>query len=200
MNHTVYFADKTVIFTTKTPGEEWYSFTAEDNEGISRAKITKILESHNKVALIVADPDEAFAAFKQELTPVEAAGGVVVNGRGEWLMIRRHGRWDLPKGHLEKGETLAECAVREIEEETGVRGSIVRPLCSTLHAYFFPKNQRWELKCTNWYKLNFISGKSLTPQIEEGIEQAVWCSPSEVTKNLKDAYPTIRCVAKAMGE
>ena len=195
MDYTVYFADKAVVFTAKTPGEGWYAVTPAPDGGISRAKVTKILESYNKAAVVTPDPGAAFGAFAAEFALIEAAGGVVVNDCGQWLMIRRNGRWDLPKGHLECGERIEECAAREIEEETGVRAGVVRPLCDTLHAYYFPKTERWELKRTHWYELHTASCARLVPQAEEGIEQVVWCTPAEVTRNLRDAFPTIRCVA-----
>ena len=200
MNHTVYFADKSVIFTSDAPGGECYAVVPADPADLSRAKVTKILESHNCVAVVSADPDAAFRSFAADFTQIEAADGVVVNDRGEWLMIRRNGRWDLPKGHLECGERIEECAAREIEEETGVRAGVVRPLCDTLHAYYFPKTERWELKRTHWYELHTASCARLVPQAEEGIEQVVWCTPAEVTRNLRDAFPTIRCVVAAMGK
>lgn len=200
MDHTVYFADKAVVFTTKNPGDGWYAFVPSQEGGISRAKVTKILESHNRVAVVVSDPDGAFGTFASDFTPVEAAGGVVVDDRGDWLMMRRNGRWDLPKGHLECGERAGECAVREIEEETGVRADVVRPLCDTLHAYYFPKTGRWEMKRTHWYELHAASCDRLIPQTEEGIEEVVWCTPAEVAERLRDAFPTIRCVAAAMAE
>lgn len=200
MDYTVYFADKAVVFTAKTPGEDWYAVTPAPDGGISRAKVTKILESYNKAAVVTPDPGAAFGAFAAEFTLIEAAGGVVVNDCGQWLMIRRNGRWDLPKGHLECGERIEECAAREIEEETGVRAGVVRPLCDTLHAYYFPKTERWELKRTHWYELHTASCARLVPQAEEGIERAVWCTPAEVTRNLRDAFPTIRCVVAAMGK
>ena len=181
MDYTVYFADKAVVFTAKTPGEGWYAVTPAPDGGISRAKVTKILESYNKAAVVTPDPGAAFGAFAAEFALIEAAGGVVVNDCGQWLMIRRNGRWDLPKGHLECGERIEECAAREIEEETGVRAGVVRPLCDTLHAYYFPKTERWELKRTHWYELHTASCARLVPQAEEGIEQVVWCTPAEVT-------------------
>ena len=199
MNHTVYFADKSVIFTSDALGGECYAVVPADPADLSRAKVTKILESHNCVAVVSADPDAAFRSFAADFTQIEAAGGVVVNDCGEWLMIHRNGRWDLPKGHLECGERIEECAAREVEEETGVAARVVRPLCETLHAYYFPKTARWELKRTHWYELHAPGCAGLTPQIEEGIDSAVWCTPAEVTRNLRDAFPTIRCVAAAMG-
>ena len=173
MDYTVYFADKAVVFTAKTPGEDWYAVTPAPDGGISRAKVTKILESYNKAAVVTPDPGAAFGAFAAEFALIEAAGGVVVNDCGQWLMIRRNGRWDLPKGHLECGERIEECAAREIEEETGVRAGVVRPLCDTLHAYYFPKTERWELKRTHWYELHTASCDRLVPQAEEGLSRWV---------------------------
>lgn len=198
MNHTVYFADKVVVFTSVSPGEGWYVTTPASVDGITKAKITKILESHNNVAVLTPEPDEAFAAFAARFTSVEAAGGVVVNDRGEWLMMRRNGRWDLPKGHLECGERIDECAAREVAEETGVSAEVVRPLCQTLHAYYFEKTDRWELKRTHWFELHTAACDRLVPQTEEGIERVAWCTPAEVAANLGETFPTIRCVAAAM--
>ena len=142
----------------------------------------------------------AEAAVQIAFDPVEAAGGVVVNDCGEWLMIHRNGRWDLPKGHLEAGESLAACAEREIAEETGIAARVERPLCETLHAYWFAKTARWELKRTHWFRLRPAGAGTPAPQTEEGIDSAVWCAPREVADNLRDAFPTIRRVAEAMEE
>ena len=194
MNRTVYFADKAVAFTAEPPGGAWYAVAATAGGGISRDKILNFLESHNTVAVVSDDPDGVFAAFAAEFTPVEAAGGVVVNGCGEWLMIHRNGRWDLPKGHLESGERIEECAAREVEEETGVAAEVVRPLCETLHAYYFPKTARWELKRTHWYELHTPGCSGLTPQTEEGIDAVAWCTPGEAAARAGDCYPTVRTV------
>lgn len=194
MNRTVFFADKAVMFTAEAPGGAWYVVATAAGGGISRAKILNFLESNNSVAVVTDDPDAAFAAFAGEFAAVEAAGGVVVNDCGEWLMIHRNGRWDLPKGHLECGEHIEECAAREVEEETGVAAEVVRPLCETLHAYYFPKTGRWELKRTHWYELHTPGCAGLTPQIEEGIDAVAWCTPEEAAKRAADCYPTVRKV------
>lgn len=194
----VYFADRAVAFAAAAPGAGWHTVPAEAEGGVTRAKILKILETNNCVAILSADPEAAFAAFAAEFRPVEAAGGIVVNDRGEWLMILRNGRWDLPKGHVEEGEGLEACAEREIAEETGVEARVVRPLCETLHAYWFPKTGRWELKRTHWYALRTEDGCRPSPQTEEGIERVVWCTPSEAAAYLREAFPTVRRVAEAM--
>lgn len=196
MECTIYFADKAVAFTAESSCAGWHTLALAADEGVSRAKIVEILEKYNRVAVVSSDPDAVFAAFAAQFTPVEAAGGVVVGAQGAWLMIRRNGRWDLPKGHIEAGETPEQAAEREIMEETGIVARTVRPLCRTLHAYYFPKTARWELKRTWWFELReAVRGAIPTPQTEEGIERAVWCSPDEVAANLRDTFPTIRRVA-----
>lgn len=198
MIRTLYFADRSVCFATAAPGDGWYVVPAETDGGVSRAKILNFLESHNSVAVVSADPEATFAAFAAQFTGVEAAGGVVVDAGGRWLMIHRNGRWDLPKGHLEAGESIESCAAREVEEETGVACEVVRPLCETLHAYWFPKTERWELKRTHWFELRATKPAALLPQTEEGIERVAWCTPDEVSEHLREAFPTIRCVARAL--
>lgn len=198
MDQTIYFGDKTLMFTNQAPAANGCASIFADTESVSRTKIVKILETSNFLSVISHDPQTTFAAFAAEFTPVVAAGGIVVNDRGEWLMMRRNDRWDLPKGHLECDERLDECAAREISEETGVEAEVVCPLCETLHAYYFPKTLRWELKRTHWYLLHAVAASTLCPQTEEGIECVAWCSPQEVAENLREAFPTIRCVAEAL--
>lgn len=196
MNRTVYFATRSVIFAAEAPAAD--VVLSAESEEVSRTKVTKILETANTVAVVAADPDAAFEAFASGFARVTAAGGVVVDDRGYWLMIRRGGRWDLPKGHLEEGETLPECAAREICEETGVAARVESPLCETLHAYWFPPTQRWELKRTHWFRLRCDEAVPTAPQTEEGITEVAWCAPSELGDRLRDAFPTIRRVAEAM--
>lgn len=197
MTHTVYFADKAAVFAVQEPLGASYVLFLAAGERINRAKVLKILETQNYLAVISPEADAVFASYAADFVFVEAAGGIVVNRRGEWLMIHRNGRWDLPKGHLEAGETLAECAVREVTEETGVRcAQVVRPLCDTLHSYNL--HGRWELKCTHWFELRVENDTPLAPQREEGIDRAEWCSPARVAENLQSTFPTICHVAECM--
>lgn len=200
MEPKVYFADKTVIFTRKAPDEAGCAVRHSAACPISRTKVCKILETHNSAAVLADDPEAAFEAFAAGFTRVEAAGGVVRDRDGRYLMIHRNGRWDLPKGHVEPGEDTGTCAEREVREETGVASRAVRPLCRTLHAYWFPKTARWELKRTHWYELRAEGSGQPVPQTEEGIDRAVWCRAEEFREHLRGAFPTIRCVAAAMEE
>lgn len=192
MHTIVYFLDKSVSFIDRSDEASAYDCIIESSEDISRAKVVKILETHNHIAIISDNPAEAFARFADDFTFVVAAGGVVLDNSGRTLMISRRGRWDLPKGHWEKGETIEECALREVAEETGVTPSeIIKPICNTLHTYCV--YGVWELKCTHWFLMRGTCDQT-TPQLEEGISAAEWLSPDEVCKALRDSYPTIRKV------
>ncbi len=198
MEQTIYFQDKSLTFSRVRAAETDFVIPSEEAASLTRAKILNFFEIHNSIRVLCDDPEVAFRRFGEEFTPIEAAGGVVVNGRGEWLMIHRNNRWDLPKGHVDAGESFDRCAEREIEEETGVKAAVLRPLCDTWHAYFFPKTQRWELKRTHWYLLRSTERGELKPQTEEGIVEVAWCTPNDVEHYLKESYPTIRRVVEAL--
>ena len=190
MQVNVFFADKALCLTDTPTVEE--GVVRLPSSQLSKANVLKIFETANKVEIcdsaIEAVAERFFAEFKR----VEAAGGVVCNERGESLMIYRNNRWDLPKGHIDEGESVEACAVREVAEETGVEGAkIVRFLCNTLHAYGV--YGEWELKRTAWYELSAPSCPT-KPQSEEGIVEAKWCSAAEVESNLRTTFPTIRKV------
>ncbi len=192
MCQTVYFADKILLFSPHPVGEPYHEIRLETGETLSQAKILNFLETFNFLALVTPDPERSFTAFAAAFRPVEAAGGVVVNERGERLMIYRNDRWDLPKGHWEPDETIEACALREVAEETGVAASIRRHLCDTLHCYQL--RGEWEMKRTHWFEMTTTGDAPLRPQTEEGIDRVCWCSPAEVDRHLRQTFPTIRRV------
>lgn len=124
---------------------------------------------------------------------VEAAGGAVVNRDSDWLLIYRNGRWDMPKGHVERGETIEDAALREVAEETGLQHfKIVTHAVETYHLYniYGP----WTAKCTHWFVMQSLGNTATTPQADEGITRAEWIPFSNVRATLSNSYPTIRLV------
>jgi len=120
--------------------------------------------------------------FKSLYIEVPAAGGIVINELGEALFIYKRGKWDLPKGKIEEGESLEEAAVREVMEETGLKQvSIKSKLCKTKHTFKTKKNKR-AIKKSYWYVMESEKQK-VHPQLEEDIEKVEWLSPDQVIQS-----------------
>lgn len=118
---------------------------------------------------------------------LEAAGGVVMNNKKERLFIYRFGKWDLPKGKIEAGESIEEAAVREVEEETGISGPIIiTGLPSTYHMYMY-KN-KWVLKQNHWFAMQYIGNEPLVPQQEEGITKVEWRGSHKMNEVFSNTY------------
>ncbi len=127
---------------------------------------------------------------------IKAGGGVVWNENNELLMIERLGKWDLPKGKLDPGEDMAECAEREVAEETGLQNIILDHFIkSTYHIYNM--KDTWILKQTDWYKMKAKS-QNLTPQAEEGITQSKWISKEDISTYISDSYANIKYLMKGI--
>jgi len=136
--------------------------------------------------------------FKKIFMRVEAAGGLVQNRHGEYLLIFRNKKWDLPKGKQEKKETIEAAALREVQEECGVSGlSIIKPLQTTYHIY---ELEGWDmLKHSHWFAMSTESEEELKPQQEEGIEKAVWAKPEQIKDYATNMYPSVHDVLHASG-
>ena len=144
------------------------------------------------------EPADMLKALKSEFKVVEAAGGKVVNRNGELLMILRNGLWDLPKGKVDKNESIQEAALREVSEECGVNSiRIKRPLNCTYHTY--NQNGTWHLKRTHWFEMIFFGVEKPTPQVEEGIVEVRWVSASDIKSYLENAYSSIKEVLREAG-
>lgn len=134
-------------------------------------------------------------AFFKKFTQVIAAGGLVLNERHDILMIFRKGKWDLPKGKLDKGERLEDCAVREVQEETGLKKiKLESPLTITYHTYH--EGARFMLKESHWYIMAVNGKQDLVPQVEEDIHEIKWVNNSELPTYLENTFPSVADVLK----
>lgn len=143
--------------------------------------------------IICNDFRKLFENFSRAFTTIIAAGGVVENEQKEILLIFRRGKWDLPKGKIEEDESLEECAVREVCEETGLRKvEIKEKLPDTYHTY--TESGKKILKKSVWYKMTAEKNQILQPQLEEDITDMKWVSQKELDLYLDDTYPSVRDV------
>jgi len=136
------------------------------------------------------NPKKLLSGFKKKLPVTIAAGGVVQNEEGKLLFIYRKKRWDLPKGRIDKGETLEGAAKREVKEETGVKKIKVGKLAGVTY-HVFKRNNRYQLKETNWFFMKTSYKGVLTPEFKEDITKASWKNKSKTAKAIKKTYPNI---------
>ncbi len=150
----------------------------------------------NEIYFFNENLQDLFKYFSAMFRIIEAAGGLVKNVKGEYLFIFRNGKWDLPKGKIEKGEGIKTAAIREVEEECGVSGlSIIRELSTEYHTYFI--NERAILKRTYWFEMRCDDTSDLVPQIEEGITNAVWISSKNLNEVLHNTFESIKEVLRS---
>jgi 8-oxo-dGTP pyrophosphatase MutT (NUDIX family) len=141
--------------------------------------------------VMVGDLPTSINLFKQHFAFIKAGGGVVLNTHNSLLAIYRKGKWDLPKGKLDDGETIEECALREVEEETGVRNlKLGKLICSTYHLYTQNKSI---FKQTDWFEMKTDS-QELKPQVEEGIDEAIWVEKKQIDELFQQTYDSIKYV------
>lgn len=143
------------------------------------------------VNLYHKNPEKLERFLRKKLKVVEAGGGMVFNAKKEILFIRRNGKWDLPKGKIEKKETHQEAAIRETEEETGVKNLVVkRFITKTYHV--FKRNDKFKLKITYWYEMHTDYDGELIPEANEGIKKVRWKNFEKTQKALQDSYENIK--------
>lgn len=140
-----------------------------------------------------------FKKLVKSVKLIEAAGGLVKNERKEYLVIFRNGVWDLPKGKIEEGEKTRKAAIREVEEECGIKVKKAgRKICKTYHVYLL-RNQELALKKTHWYRMKAEGQEKLKPQKEEGITKACWFPAKQFSTLTANTYPSIIDVLDTMG-
>lgn len=121
----------------------------------------------------------------------DAAGGLVVNEKNEYLCIFNRNRWTLPKGGVEWLEPIKDAAIREVMEETGLeKVEVTGDMKETYHT--FRRRKKWVLKTTYWFRMSAPSDASLEPQAEENIEDVRWMSHEDWLNVASDTYPLVR--------
>ena len=189
--YKVFVNDKPLFLTNEISKETDFQLFLLESIDIEQL-IVKIFQNKiQKAILYHPDESEMMKTLKAKIPVNKAGGGFVYNKKGEVLFIFRNGKWDLPKGGIEKGEDIEATAMREVEEETGVSGlKIVKKLTKTYHV--FKRNGRYKLKQTYWFEMKTNFEGTPEGQIEEGIEKVAWIKPSEIESILENSYENIK--------
>jgi 8-oxo-dGTP diphosphatase len=104
---------------------------------------------------------------------VKAAGGLVRrDGRIAVVHRPRYDDWSLPKGKLDPGETWEQAAVREVEEESGVRGELLEPLGEDRY-----RDNKGRPKVVRWWRMRPVQDHGLTPNDE--VDERRWLAPQD---------------------
>jgi 8-oxo-dGTP pyrophosphatase MutT (NUDIX family) len=154
------------------------------------------LEKIHAGIFVHSNLEELRKAVWKKFVLVKAGGGLVRNGEGQYLFMLRRGIWDLPKGKLDPGETIEQCAVREVGEETGLQGvQLGAPLLVTYHTY--DENGKHILKESHWFRMNAPDMKGLKPQQAEQITELRWVDGEAMKVLLRNTFPSVRDVIGA---
>ena len=189
--YKVFVNDKPLFLTNTIAKETDFQLFLLESIDIEQL-IIKIFQNKVQKAYLYHPDEKIILKMMKEKIPVcKAGGGLVYNKEGHVLFIFRNGKWDLPKGGMEKNEKIAATAIREVEEETGVGDlSISCDLQKTYHV--FKRNGKYKLKITQWYEMQSTFEGPTIPQTKEGIEKAVWLNPEQINEALNNSYENIK--------
>lgn len=193
--YIIFYNDKPIFLT-----DTIIDCQADITYDIDKKSVLELLkeldtETIKSVCFIHKDIDYLFKRFIANFKVIEAAGGLVYNDKKELLFIFRNGVWDLPKGKVEKGESIEKAALREVEEECGVIDlKLGKFLDKTYHIYIY-KNQL-VFKMTHWFNMTSKQKSELVPQLEEGITKAVFLDKTAQTEALKNTFPNIKLLVE----
>ena len=186
------FINTKLIILTSSPPKSKHAIVLP----LATTSFPTILQALNtaptrEIFLIDSDPSILLDMFKTKLPLVQAAGGLVQNKKGKILFIYRKKKWDLPKGKVDKGETLENGARREVEEETGVNKLKVTRFAGVTY-HIFKRNGTYQLKETYWFHMTTNFSGPFKPEIREGISKVEWKGSKKIAKALENSYGNIK--------
>lgn len=147
-----------------------------------------------------SDGPTTFASLDAQELPVVReylAGGLIFDDQNRVAIIARHSRsghleWCLPKGHIEKGETPQQTAVREVHEETGILGEVIDSI-ATIDYWFTGTTQRVH-KLVHHFALKQTGGElTVEGDPDHEAEDAIWVRFEDLDDVL--SYPNERKIA-----
>ena len=189
--YKVFVNDKPLFLTNEIAKETDFQMFLLESVDIEQLIIKMFQNKIQKAWLYYPDEKAILKKVKEKIPVCKAGGGLVYNKNGEVLFILRNGKWDLPKGGIEKDEVIEKTATREVEEETGVGKLVItRKLQKTYHV--FKRNGKYKLKVTHWFEMETDFKGIPVPQANEGIEKVAWLNPEQVKEALKNSYENIK--------
>jgi 8-oxo-dGTP pyrophosphatase MutT (NUDIX family) len=204
MHKIIYFGNKPLLLSNPIIKAETI-FQPYDNLKIetelSDDKVAQMIEAMQQDDLDggifeSTNTDLLLQAFEAQMEKIVAGGGLVYTPQKTVLLIFRRGKWDLPKGKLDEGETLEACAVREVKEETGLSSAIIeKHLTTTWHTYH--QDGKLILKESHWYLMQTPLEEALKPQEDEDIESCRWVPLNDLQAYMQNTHPSIIDVIKA---
>jgi 8-oxo-dGTP pyrophosphatase MutT (NUDIX family) len=201
MIHKIYFGDHPIFLSTSLDeiSEEYADFPdaifLKDLSETSLATCWRLLETpgDHPCFYLYHNMEKLMTALLSSTHSIEAAGGVVFTNSDEILLIFRRGKWDLPKGKVDPGETIMECALREVMEETGLQTlTLMNKIGSSFYCY--RENGQAVFKQVQWFKMIAANNDNLVPQAEEDITELKWVSVNDLEPYLQNTYATIKDV------
>jgi ADP-ribose pyrophosphatase YjhB (NUDIX family) len=201
MNTKIYFNNKFLEFTgqaTQTSQNQSIRLIEKINEEKLKKIIDELLSENDSSSsktndfyqISAEDFNFVFDFLKKHFYYIEAAGGLIKK-ENKFLFIYRLNKWDLPKGKLDKNETIEHAAIRECEEECAIKKlKIEQQLSSTFHVYKY--KDKYALKQTFWFYMSTTFDGKLKPQTEENIDEVKWFTKDEIKKTVfANSYFTI---------
>ncbi len=194
--YKVFVNDKPLFLTNEILKETDFQMFLLESIDIEQLIVKMFQNKISKAYLYYPDEKEMLKKLKEKIPVQKAGGGLVYNKNGDVLFIFRNGKWDLPKGGIEKGEEIEYTALREVEEETGVSKLLIsNKLQKTYH--IFRRNGKYKLKITHWFEMTSDFEGTPQPQAEEGIEKVAWLNPEQIKEALKNSYENIKLLFEA---
>ena len=187
----IFYKEKPIIISDKK--SDLKNSLTIDPELLENLDLLKLLTKKkiNSIGVFSNEFEIIINVFKKKFPEIIAAGGKVINNKSEILFIYRNKKWDLPKGKAEKNENISQTALREVEEETGIKNlSIIKPLDKTYH--IFKRGKTNYLKTTYWFEMKSDYNGKFKPQKKEGITRVEWIGVENLSSILPKSYANIR--------
>ena len=187
----IFYKEKPIIISDKK--SDLKNSLIIDPELLQNLDLLKLLTKKkiNSFGVFSNEFEIIINVFKKKFPEIIAAGGKVINNKSEILFIYRNKKWDLPKGKVEKNENISQTALREVEEETGIKNlSIIKPLDKTYH--IFKRGRKNYLKTTYWFEMKSDYNGKFKPQKKEGITRVEWIGVENLSNILPKSYANIR--------